>query len=164
MRITLTLYFILCLLVGLSAYLLIRHWRISRTMGTWIPVTARVADATLERKWSRYGEKCRFSCKYMYEYQGVTYTGTEVTPIGVQESRHKEAWFKYLDTSRKTSANVPCFVNPANPREAVLSKSSPGSSLTMLVCGFFGSGIGLALLLWFDQPWRRFRRWQYVEN
>jgi Protein of unknown function (DUF3592) len=92
-----------------------------------VEVAATIREVRLERDSRRAKEHLKsLSARYSYQWNGATY---ESSRISVQHwagwsdgaTWHQE-WFDRLDAARRSGATVSAWVNPSNPKQAVLDK------------------------------------------
>jgi len=151
-------------------------WR-AHEVCDWIPTAALVESLELETDCDGEGCSKRVLCRYTYEYGGVRYTGSRV---GLDDGASFEAskHYEILSSARSQGAAVPCFVNPREPRAALLIPTLEWTTLVFYipfaVCfSVIGlaviAGTGHALWSWHkkrvmqashpDEPWRRRADW-----
>lgn len=143
----------------------------------WVPAVAVIESLELETDCDAEGCSKRVVCRYTYEYGGVRFTGTRV---GLDDDASFEASKQHetLSSARSQGAAVTCYVNPRDPRAAVLIPTLEWRTVVFLipfaVCfSVIGlaviAGTGHALWSWHkkrvmqashsDEPWRRRADW-----
>jgi hypothetical protein len=119
----------------------------------WVEVEARIVHASWRTNVSARGRKTFESeCRYRYRFQGADYVGQRVglfdhfTDIGDRQQKT----LRMLRRAKNQNQAIPCFVNPADPSDAVLSRhfEAPLIGLdTMLVLFAFGAGLTILLVM-----------------
>ena len=118
-------------------------------MQGWQPVMATLESASLHisrgRKSSSYGVAARFR----YEVGGQIYVADRVA-IGSGSDNvgdFQEKLGRRLERSQRAGVAVPAWVNPSNPREAVLDRSlRPGLLMFKMVFVVLFGGLGAGML------------------
>lgn len=109
-------------------------WRRSSLVET----PATISEVELKtRKGSSSSRSLRYSvaARYHYRWEGVDYTGTQVTWLDVRSSAedHNTSLFRVLRDAREARSTVPAWTDPRNPAYAVLDKSVPWGALVFAV-------------------------------
>lgn len=149
--------------MGWLTYDAARQWQ---DMKAWEETRARVLAVSLETHYSTDSEGHRsttysVSARYQYVYRGKGYTGTRISIEGGSDnvgSYHQDMAAR-LQEAQRTEQKVPCYVNPANPEEAVLDRSLRTSLVVfkaIFVVAFGGAGTGVSLYGF--RQWRKRRR------
>ena len=99
----------------------------------WIEVEARINKLELRERSSRYGTNYWIITNYSYDYQGRTFQGTKV---GFELYSPSPSAYKAI---KKRPISI-CYINPANPGDAVLYRGVSIPSIISNVIGalFFG--------------------------
>lgn len=158
-----------------TVYLHARHW-------TEVPATIQHVDLQRHRG-SKGGTSYKVVCTYAYTFEGHEYTSEQVG-IGFGSDNigsWQQSTYHRLRAAHQRHQSVPCFVNPADPAEALLDREIRFWLLFfMLIFPAIFGGIGLAVLsagvvgVWAErhrkrlmeltgaddtQPWRTDPRW-----
>ena len=126
-------------------------------MQGWQPVMATLESASLHisrgSKSSSYGVAARFR----YEVGGQIYVADRVA-IGSGSDNvgdFQEKLGRRLERSQRAGVAVPAWVNPSNPREAVLDRSlRPGLLMFKMVFVVLFGGLGAGMLYGAWRGWR----------
>jgi hypothetical protein len=125
----------------------------SLSMRNWEETPAKIVDSKLESD-SDGNTTYRAAAQYEYTYCGRQYTGDRVEIHGsgdsigsFQQQAHRE-----LSEHQKSGRPFRCYVNPANPSEAVLYRDLRWEllgfkSLFVVAFGGFGGGLMAALAI-----------------
>jgi hypothetical protein len=118
-------------------------------MQSWQPVSATLVSARLETSRGSKSTTYSVSASYRYQVAGRDYQGQRVA-IGSGADNigdFQEQLGERLEAAQRQGQPVQAWVNPSNPREAVLDRSlRPGMQLfKMLFVVLFG-GVGLGML------------------
>lgn len=123
----------------------------SHAMAGWVEAPATIVETNLEQhRGSKGGTTHKVTARYTYA-TGVEREVHEGTRVGLHGgsdnlgSYHRDLYRK-LSTARARGEKVPCYVNPADPAEAVLDRSPrPGmlAFYALFATVFGGVGFGL---------------------
>jgi len=144
--------------IGLAT--IISYWRgtnRARQSLSWVPVEARILDSRVmeERRSSSSGRPSDSmtyyfpEVEYEYDYQGLTYTSDRIIFLKVNYGSSEAA----ATVARyPAGARVPAFVDPGNPRVAVLEPGLEGKRGKYAIAAIVGTGfliMGVAVWLLF---------------
>jgi hypothetical protein len=112
----------------------------------WIERPATILDVFLHPGGRRSGPSVE--ARYQYEVDAKTYENDRVAIFsGNGLSDFESALARDLEDSKRTGIPVPCFVNPADPREAVLHRDLRPTLLGIqLLLGIVPCGIAVAVI------------------
>lgn len=116
---------------------------------SWTQAKATVVSAWIEQpRWSRAGDpRYVLQIRYRYEIGGKTWVSRQVTQRDAA-TRYRERKEKSLRKYRPGSEHI-CFVNPANPSEAVLKHDTRAPGYTLWFPGLFVvGGAGMMVAAW----------------
>lgn len=169
----LTLFFLAFLAAGcLSEYLAARAMLMHVRARRWVEIPATIRQLDLESRTGGRGATVhRVACAYSYHYGGREYHNRRVG-LGHFSSDNVGSW--HQDTHRRLADarwrgyTVPCFVNPADPTQAVLDRELRFGLLVfhLTFATVFG-GLGLVLTVVSAWAWwhaRRQRRRALIED
>lgn len=120
-------------------------------MRHWVQAQARILESGLETHTSSGGRgggsstSYRATARYQYVYENVLHTGIRV---GIDSSAdgfgsYQQDVAARLQRAQHTEEPLPCYVNPANPSDAVLDRSlRVGFSVLKGVFGLIFGGVG----------------------
>ena len=85
----------------------------------WVPAEARIESLELKADSDGEGVSYRVLCQYTYTYGGASHRGSRVglDDGGPYEAQHHH---EILKSKQAPGATVRCYVNPRDPRQAVL--------------------------------------------
>lgn len=117
--------------------------------GTWAETPARIVRAELAVSHGSDSTTYRAEAEYTYTFEGRTYTGTRVSlhggsdNIGSFHQRVHQELAGYRDSGRPFR----CYVNPANPSEALLYRGVRWEMVLfhLMFCLVFG-GVGIGMM------------------
>jgi len=127
----------------------------------WPEVPARILEVELKVDTSGDSTTYEVRCRYEYERHGQAYVGERVGLSGGSDnigSWHQNTYAR-LSAAHQANQPVPCYVNPAQPDDALLVRELRFGlfAFTMLFATIFGS-IGLCLCATGASAWRESRR------
>lgn len=125
--------------IASSAYALYLFYRVRVTL-RWRPVDGEITWSMIENRGRRSGEQWRPTIKYSYTIGTRRYEGSRVY-YGAAEWRGSEQTSLDLTSRYTPGQKVSVFVNPANPKEAVLERGQSAAALRWLL-----TAIGLVAL------------------
>jgi hypothetical protein len=114
----------------------------------WPTVTGRINDSRVDEFLGRLDHDStrttlyRPLINYTYEFNGVTYTGTQVS-LGAKVTSNTAGFAKRIVAKYPAGKTFTIHVNPENPAEALLSPTVTGAWIV------WGAGIGLLALAYF---------------
>ncbi len=158
----------LTLLLGLAALAggLICRWSVGDLLWSWYDARGWVrADATIVTVDEVYefsgpggGASREVRCRYTYRFGNTDYTSDRVTPQLTASGSLPRSIYTSLKRSQERGELVPCYVNPHDPRRAVLYRDLPRARLMLLlVVAVVFSSVGLAIVggsIWALRRWR----------
>jgi len=122
-------------------------------MRVWTPVPATLTSASLETSRGRKSTTYGVSASYRYQVAGRDYEGQRVA-IGSGHDNigdFQQELGERLEAAQREGRTVPAWVNPSDPREAVLDRSlRAGLQLfkMLFVVVFGGVGVGMLYGAW----------------
>lgn len=122
-------------------------------MRVWTPVPATLTSARLETSRGRKSTTYGVSANYRYQLAGRDYEGQRVA-IGSGHDNigdFQQELGERLEAAQREGRTVPAWVNPSDPREAVLDRSlRAGLQLfkMLFVVVFGGVGVGMLYGAW----------------
>ncbi|MEM6328620.1 MAG: DUF3592 domain-containing protein [Planctomycetota bacterium] len=162
---------------GIGLYM---AWSLVATVGeyydarSWVAAPAAIESTAIERRSGDGGDSYEVVAAYRYEYGGKQYRGDRVGfATGMQGERYNRAKHRQLKKLRESGEPATCYVDPDDPRRAVLDRGLRPTVvlfyLPFVICfGLFG--IGLIGGAWYgafreakltrlraqhaDEPWR----------
>lgn len=119
-----------------QAYRIIR----APSLDKWVETPATVDEAKIDVRRGRRGRPTEYAViKYSYRFADQHHYGSHIWFFDSFRPKASEfEWVGHLANAKAASATVPCFVNPDDPREAILSRERspfalPGWIALMLV-------------------------------
>jgi len=140
----------LCVGVGMGVYTARTLLR-AEAVRAWQEVPATVVSCDLKSESdSDGGTTYRVVASYRYEVEGRSYTGDRVSFHSGADNigSFQQRLYAALSECQRQKKNTPCWVNPANPAEAVLSRTLRPELIAfgqLFVFAFGGAGIGLMM-------------------
>jgi len=139
------------ILAGLLSFYIIAGPQILNYFGSfgWQPVPAKIVDIRGDSKWQKNDNSSTrvytIKANYRYSFQGVEYTGQQVTLDDNFDSDEK--FWRSLETQLRRDniqSNLQAWVNPQNPQQARLHRGFRWSkvffaSIMLLMFGGFGA-------------------------
>ncbi len=117
-------------------------------MLSWVETPAQIVQAELKSHAGSKRTTYEVTGEYSYQYQGRQFTGTRVGITGGSGNFgafHQDA-YQQLSEYRQSGRPMPCFVNPANPNEAILFRNLRLDTVvfrTSFALIFGGPGFGM---------------------
>lgn len=140
----------LCVGVGMGIYT-VRTLLRAEAVRTWREAPATVVSCDLKSESdSDGGTTYRVVASYRYEVEGRSYTGDRVSFHSGADNigSFQQRLYAALSECQRRKKSTPCWVNPANPAEAVLSRALRPELIAfgqLFVFAFGGAGMGLML-------------------
>lgn len=131
---------------GLAAKALLKSFEAR----SWVEVPAEILSAELEVSTDSDSTTYSVAASYRYQYRGETFAGSRVSFHSGKDnigSYHQDTAAK-LKRARADGVSIPCYVNPENPREAVLFRQVRWGLVTFM--GLFGllfAGVGFGIMI-----------------
>lgn len=120
-----------------------------RILATWVVVPAKIEAAELKTSRSSKGGKTyQSTATYVYTYNGNVYHCDRVGLSDVRDNigNYQQRMHRLLDGAKRSGRPVDCFVNPADPVQAMLNAEwRPEMALFRAVFGIMFGGVGLSL-------------------
>ncbi len=116
---------------------------------SWEQGEARIESARLETHRDDDGTTYRAIANYSYDYRGQAYRGDRVAIAGGSDNlgSFQQDLARRLIAARDAGEPVPVWINPENPREAVLNRDVRwGLMVTSLGMGVVFTGVGSSLV------------------
>lgn len=136
------------LVLGLSFCLLLwRGYLAAKTYDLWVETPATVLASWIETESQPGGEPDRyaFRVRYRFLWQGEPFVSTRYTDLA-KNSRHRRR-IERRQANYAVGKNTVCFVNPDDPREALLKKPTKAPGYTLWFPGLFAvAGLGMCLV------------------
>lgn len=132
-----------------------------RRMSSWNPVECRILHAELESTRGSDSTTWKVSARYRYLVGGREYVGDRVAvTIGSDNiGDFHQRLFRRLDAHRRAGTPALCWVNPEDPRDAILHREMRWEMfLFKLAFVLAFGGVGLGLLIYALSGMRRARR------
>jgi hypothetical protein len=125
------------------AAVLWRSYQKAMETRSWSETPCEIVTSVLlsERPTPNSPMSYRASIHYRYEFQGKTHTGTKVKRVEGPTPHREKA--ETLVGNHKAGSTTVCFVNPANPDEAILQHSSKAALYSMWFPFLFVIGGGM---------------------
>ena len=162
------------LLYGLSC------WTTYLDSRTWERVPVSIHSLELEKFYPESGTAWKVKAVYSYSVNGITYKNNRVDIIegGSNDYDLHVTHYNILKQAQQTEQNYPAYVNPKNPREAVLFRDKGNFMLILPLFGLVFALAGGGILLDFvsdlvkknrfkkkleqtpDTPWLAFDTWK----
>ncbi|MGI8604059.1 MAG: DUF3592 domain-containing protein [Verrucomicrobiales bacterium] len=118
----------------------------ARAMDAWVSVPCTILESRVEQTppVPNSAASYRAIVQYRYEFGGARYSSEKIKRVSPASS----SWEKMERLRARFAAgtNVTCYVNPANPAQAVLIKDSKAAAYTLWFPAIFVVG-GLGLVL-----------------
>ncbi|MDR2856729.1 MAG: DUF3592 domain-containing protein [Novosphingobium sp.] len=112
----------------------------------WPQTTCEIIDShQTSNRTSKGGTNYAASISYRYQAGGRAMTSDAATIVNESSSNRSDA--TKLLARYPTGAKVPCYVNPADPGDALLDRSFPSMVLIGLVLGLAFVGFGIVGLV-----------------
>lgn len=123
---------LLCGIMGWAGYSCYQTYQKCNTVKDWVatPASLTISNITEDEQYFAITE-WRLRGSFDYEIDGQKYTSYD---MGVYENENVKA-LMYDAKNYKVYQNVTCYVNPANPEEAVLFNNTEGGTWTYCLCG-----------------------------
>lgn len=123
---------LLCGIMGWCGYSCYRTYQKCSTVKNWVatPASLTISNITEEKQYF-VATEWTLSGAFEYEVGGQKYTSYD---MGVYENGNVKA-LMYDEINYKVHQNVTCYVNPANPEDAVLFNNAEGGTWTYCLCG-----------------------------
>ncbi len=127
---------LLCLGAGLaSAYFFyVRPAQQVAAAQAWVQVPCRILSSDLQRHSGKH-TSYSLSLSYDYQYNGQDYQATQLDFSEMKSGDYR--WWKSAQSRHPARKADVCFVNPADPSQAVLERSFDANPGTWLFPGFF---------------------------
>jgi hypothetical protein len=122
---------------------------------SWVSVPCRIVSSRVSRHpGGRHGPTFSIDVVYTYSYNGQSYQSNRYEFMGGSSSGEASKQLVVRQLSPGSTAN--CFVNPADPTQAVMVR---GLSLDMLaiVIPLTFAGVGIGGIIWMVRLGRRFK-------
>ena len=125
------------------------QWIEANETYSWEKSTCKIVEASITRP--KHRERFEFKVSYSYDFRGKDYTGDQYR--GNKETNHDYTPLQRLLLEYKPDSQNTCFVNPANPKQAILAHPSRSSLWFLLFClPFSAIGLGGIYFLWRGAP------------
>jgi hypothetical protein len=111
---------------------------------SWGPAYCKIQSVAIERKNNGNDVSFQPKMRYIYRWQERDYEGNQLDYDS--RSYSKKSWLDEKLTPYVPGAEAQCFVNPARPEEASLTRDFPTASLVSSAVGLLFVSIGLAAL------------------
>ncbi len=107
--------------MGHKTVSLILDWHAAKA---WVQADAGIASLELEERGDDDSSSCLVVATYTYTYEGTRYHGDRVGLIADADNigSWQEDTFSRLNKNYERGEPVPCYVDPANPRQALLDR------------------------------------------
>lgn len=137
------------LLVAMGAIFMSYLWNAyqrAKLMDSWVETPCRIVSATLDdsQQNQHYATKYRIDLRYEYEFEGKSYTGTQLKRLPSESADAKKLKKKMAPYPEGTTST--CFVNPDSPEMAVLKKDSKAALYSIWFPALFSVG-GLGIIV-----------------
>jgi hypothetical protein len=141
--------------IGVSAaYFLVlpdlRDWRAAQA---YVPAPAKLLSVELQRHHGSKSTTYKVRAAYRYDYRGQQFTGTRVAISDSADNigDYHQRLYSRLRAVKQRGGDVTAWVNPANPREALLARDMRWGlfafkSLFFALFGLFGGGVAIYAL------------------
>ncbi len=133
-----------------------------RAMQSWVETPATLIEADLKETHDGDGGSTdQVTARYRYEFRGKAYQGDRVSLHGGSDNigSYQRDRARELERIEAGAKRLPCYVDPANPAQAVLFRDlRPGLLAMKLVFGLVFGGVGFGLLVGAVAGWRIERR------
>ncbi|MBN1237965.1 MAG: DUF3592 domain-containing protein [Gammaproteobacteria bacterium] len=147
-------------------------------MQSWVQGEARLSSAGVDVRRSDDSTTYQARATYTYEYEGLTYSGDRVAVGGGADNigDFQQKLGQELRRAYESGRPVPVWIDPDDPREAVLNRDLRFELLALLgALALISGGVALGLL-WFalrkrptpavgapDKPWLEVPEWASPE-
>lgn len=125
----------------------------ARRMASWPQVPARILETNLEHhRGSKGGTTYKVAARYQYSAGGVEREEREGTRVGMHSGSdnigsYQQDMYRTLSQAKSAGRTVPCFVNPADPGQAILDPHPrPGLLAFQALFGVLFGGVGFGML------------------
>jgi len=132
-----------------------------RRMSTWHPVACRILYAELESRRGSDSTTWLVKARYQYRVDGGEYVNDRVAvTIGSDNiGDFHQKLYRRLDAHRRDGTPAVCWVNPRNPRDAILHREMRWEMFFFKLAFVLAfGGVGLGLLIYALGRMRRARR------
>lgn len=106
--------------LAVSGLRLVTFVRDAPSADTWVKTAAHVKKVGLKTVYRSHGTSEELSCTYEYLFQGRVFRGYEIGLFGLGV-RSRDEWYGLLFRHKDIGEAIPCFVNPSDPSQAVLT-------------------------------------------
>jgi hypothetical protein len=148
----LVLFFAVFALAGLafSSFFAVGAWKSVRAL-SWRETPCTLLASSVRS----HGDTFSVAVRYAYALDGRAYTGERFNFLSGSSSAHdsKAAWV----AAHPAGSRMTCWVNPADPNDAVLQRGLTWEYLFALIPGVFVA-VGVGGGVWAFRGWRRERR------
>ncbi|GMV98150.1 MAG: hypothetical protein AMXMBFR83_25020 [Phycisphaerae bacterium] len=133
---------------GFTGCLAVRTIVLHRQARQWVEVPATIRRVELKTHSDGDGSTYRVTCTYSYRYAGREYESSRVGLAGGSDNigSWQRTTYARLSAAHRAGRTVPCYVNPADPTQALLDRDVRLGMLVfhlLFVTVFGGLGAGL---------------------
>lgn len=123
---------LLCGIIGWAIYGIFQTYEKYNTTKNWVPTPACLTIDNIHKTlYNGTVTEAKVTGSFVYEVGGKEYTSSA---MGVYEKEDVLAFMEDTEYYR-VEQSVTCYVNPANPEDAVLFNNTEGGTLTYGLCG-----------------------------
>lgn len=135
--------------LGVTGYGAYDYVQQSQAVSDAVEVDAEVVSTGVESVSvsSSSGAEYKPTTEFTYEYEGTSYTSTNVFPAEVSQTYDTESAARDVVSEYEQSATVTAYVDPADPDGAFLKNSTSNSPLIFVGIGVVFAAVGGRSLL-----------------